>query len=1038
MRCLPRSRGCCLVRVHRLEVTAFGPFAETVVVDFEPLYDAGLFLLTGHTGAGKTSILDAICFGLFGTVPGARGTAKELKSHHAAPAVQPSVTLDVTLKGRRFRLRRTPGWQRPSSRAKQGYVDQSARASAEEFIDGAWVALTNRVDEVGHLVSRVLGMNRDQFCQVVMLPQGQFQTFLRAGAKERHDVLESLFETRRFRRIEEWLSGQRRSRELACQAQRAVLVELLARAHEVATDVVLSPSPPLLNTQGGGLPDAATADFTAGDLTAGYFTAGDLTAADFKAAEVSLRTACERAGAADSAAQQRLEFVSGQLKARQHALDEAKALLERQTRHADAQRRLQTLVATRDEVVQRQRQLERAQAATRCGAHHDLVVEARARAQRIVEDVDVAHRGCRLFAHQPPESLQVSMVEGRADQLRRSAARVESLLPIERELDELNAALAAAGDEAAGLDAERSAAHATLQEVPDVLVQLKAELERAARARQDLDAAATRAAEAARTHQAALEAADLQIELAKLRAKERTATRRNLALRTGWLDLRERRLAGMAAELAGQLREGDDCPVCGSSTHPSPAALSDDHVDAGDENAARDVLHRSDQTLVKLRAHCEAVATRRAAAVALTDGLRLSDAAARQELAATESEWTRAAAAAFDAALARHDQTQTHFDALTSKLVEFDQQIAILAARRVEWSALAAARGLALARERGEHDRVDSKLAELTAQAHECGRLASALGIREQVAQSLVELKRRLGDALADQGFADVGELQAAAMTAAEMANAEALNRAYQDEAAAATKTLADPTLIEASHAAAVDLVPLEQAVQTWAERHLEAASAASRIAHAHERLDDLTARYESAREDWQPLLRARDIAMELSTMCAGTSVANSSKTTLSHYVLGARLQQVVNAANLRLAGVCSGRFQLQHTMDRGVGDARGGLGLMVLDSYTGQSRDPATLSGGETFYVSLSLALGLADLVRDEIGGNELSTLFVDEGFGSLDPDTLDEVMDEIDSLRSGGRCVGLVSHLLDLKVRIPTQVEIVRTPHGSQVGNP
>ena len=165
--------------------------------------------------------------------------------------------------------------------------------------------------------------------------------------------------------------------------------------------------------------------------------------------------------------------------------------------------------------------------------------------------------------------------------------------------------------------------------------------------------------------------------------------------------------------------------------------------------------------------------------------------------------------------------------------------------------------------------------------------------------------------------------------------------------------------------------------------------------------------------------------------MCAGTSADNQTRTKLSHYVLAARLQQVVDAANVRLLGISSGRYQLLHTMIKGVGDTRGGLGLRVLDTYTGQERDPATLSGGETFYVSLALALGLADLVRDEIGGTELSTLFVDEGFGSLDADTLDEVLDEVDSLRSGGRCVGLVSHLSELRRRIPTQVRIVPT-HG------
>jgi DNA repair protein SbcC/Rad50 len=149
---------------------------------------------------------------------------------------------------------------------------------------------------------------------------------------------------------------------------------------------------------------------------------------------------------------------------------------------------------------------------------------------------------------------------------------------------------------------------------------------------------------------------------------------------------------------------------------------------------------------------------------------------------------------------------------------------------------------------------------------------------------------------------------------------------------------------------------------------------------------------------------------------------------------LAARLSEVVAAANQRLDAIGGGRYQLEHTMVRSAGDTRGGLGLIVRDTHTDQGRDPATLSGGETFYVSLSLALGLADVVTTEAGGAELSTLFVDEGFGSLDDDTRDEVLDELDALRSGGRSVGLVSHLTELRARCPAQLHVVATSRGSR----
>ena len=181
------------------------------------------------------------------------------------------------------------------------------------------------------------------------------------------------------------------------------------------------------------------------------------------------------------------------------------------------------------------------------------------------------------------------------------------------------------------------------------------------------------------------------------------------------------------------------------------------------------------------------------------------------------------------------------------------------------------------------------------------------------------------------------------------------------------------------------------------------------------------------------PLRAAKELADDVAGLCTGNSPDNPSRTALSNYVLAARLAQVVAAANVRLDGICGGRYQLEHTLSREAGDTRGGLGLVVCDTHTDRGRDPATLSGGETFYVSLSLALGLADVVADEAGGAELSTLFVDEGFGALDDATRDEVLDELDALRAGGRSVGLVSHLSELRSRFPVQLRVVAGQRGS-----
>jgi exonuclease SbcC len=176
-------------------------------------------------------------------------------------------------------------------------------------------------------------------------------------------------------------------------------------------------------------------------------------------------------------------------------------------------------------------------------------------------------------------------------------------------------------------------------------------------------------------------------------------------------------------------------------------------------------------------------------------------------------------------------------------------------------------------------------------------------------------------------------------------------------------------------------------------------------------------------------------VASSMASLTEGKSADNRLQMRLSAYVLAARLGQVVDAANERLGSMSDGRYALEHSARRGAGERRGGLSLLVRDEWTGESRDPATLSGGETFVASLALALGLADVVTGEAGGSEVDTLFVDEGFGALDPETLDDVMNTLDELRSGGRVVGVVSHVPEMRTRVPAQLQVVKQRSGSTV---
>ena len=221
------------MRLHRLEVSAFGPFAGTVAVDLDAVAEGGLFLIHGATGAGKTSLLDAVCFALYADVPGAR-TKKGLHSDHAQPGVVPSVRLELTAGGRRLRLERSPEFTRAKTRGT-GQVTVPAKGSLSELDQGQWQVLSTRQDEIGEVVREVLGMGLEQFSKVVLLPQGDFAAFLRASPEERRGLLERLFDVSPYADLEDWFAARRRETSVSLDVQTAgltaelgVLVEVLA------------------------------------------------------------------------------------------------------------------------------------------------------------------------------------------------------------------------------------------------------------------------------------------------------------------------------------------------------------------------------------------------------------------------------------------------------------------------------------------------------------------------------------------------------------------------------------------------------------------------------------------------------------------------------------------------------------------------------------------------------------------------------------------------------------------------------------------
>ncbi|WP_304441275.1 SbcC/MukB-like Walker B domain-containing protein, partial [Kineosporia sp. A_224] len=282
-------------------------------------------------------------------------------------------------------------------------------------------------------------------------------------------------------------------------------------------------------------------------------------------------------------------------------------------------------------------------------------------------------------------------------------------------------------------------------------------------------------------------------------------------------------------------------------------------------------------------------------------------------------------------------------------------------------------------------------------------------------------------------GFDDVIDCVRAVLSREQTDAYTAALRARDDELAAVTKRLEDGALVAA--AAAPEPQP-ETAAALLELARADEADAVRTLAHAEEAvraLDGIAAELDAHLATAAPVHERFAVLDGLSRCLDGTGGENSRRMPLSAFVLAARLEQVAEAASLRLAQMSAGRYALVHSDVAEKGARRAGLALQVVDAWTGQRRDTASLSGGESFYTSLALALGLADVVSAESGGTTIETLFVDEGFGSLDEDTLEEVMDVLDDLRSGGRVVGLVSHVADLRDRMPARLEVVKGRTGS-----
>ncbi|MFI7085025.1 AAA family ATPase [Streptomyces anulatus] len=998
------------MRLHRLSITAFGPFGATQEVDFDALSSAGLFLLHGPTGAGKTSVLDAVCFALYGAVPGARQSpGASLRSDHAPADLSTEVQLELTVGGRRLEVTRSPAQPRPKKRG-DGFTVEKAQSRLRGYDpERGWQALSKSHQEIGEELTQLIGMSRDQFCQVVLLPQGDFARFLRADAEARGKLLGRLFDTRRFAAVEERLAELRRGAEARVTAADERVLALAQRIAQAAGPVGAEAAPIDARPGEPGLAEAV-----------------------LEWAAIARSTARERLDVAHCVVSE----AEGRQRAARHALDTERERARLQERYEETVRRAAALEERRPEHDRCQERLERARKADRVAPALDLREEAERAYLAASEGLDRARSlltpelsdaGTDQLAELERKFQQELYALDAARQAEERSARIDGeRVRLNREAQADDELIREADAWLADWDINRAALKGRIDASQEAATRAEQLAGLLAPARRRLDAAGRRDALATDVQQA-------EERLTAAREQE-------LDARKSWLDLRERRLRGIAAELAAGLVTGEPCTVCGSAEHPVPASPGDGHVDRATEERALAAQRSAEETRARAQQQLGLVRERHAAAATEARGDDASATSTVAELSAVvdrladeHAEAHRLAAATNPAREALTTAEREHAERLEQRQ-EAHSRISARTAAREALDAEQARLEEQITAARGESPSVAAHAERLTRRVARLADAAEAVRAEQETGQRRKEADGRLSDAAFRAGFDTPEAAAATLLDAAAQRDLQHRIDAWQAEAAAVADRRAERDAREAAEQPPARPTAAQGEFDTaeWLVREASSARAA-----AEERCAELARLSREAADEVRrlgPVRQEYERIARLAGLAAGTSADNERKMRLEAYVLAARLEQVAAAATARLRRMSSGRYTLVHS-DARTGGRRAGLGLHVVDAWTGSERDTATLSGGETFFASLALALGLADVVTEEAGGVRLDTLFIDEGFGSLDDQTLDEVLDVLDSLRERDRSVGIVSHVADLRRRIPVRLEVVKERQGSSV---
>ena len=1050
------------MRPVTLEMTAFGSYAETTAIPFSELR-RGLYLVTGDTGAGKTTIFDAIMFALYGEASGRDRERSMLHCDRVPRSVDTVVKLRFVQAGREYTVTRRIHFQKKRGADGQygdGRVDAELIEPDRE-VTGAQ-AVTTRCEEL-------LGLNAEQFRKIVMLAQGEFREFLKANSDKKNEILGRLFDNSAYVYYQELLAGAR---------------EALSERRRDCRQALRAAVAPLRDDETRPAPERERYDSEHPALLE------NLEALVRDGEERAERFAREREDASRAL---------GALRERRGEAETVNALLRERDETA---RRAEALEAQSDEIAVRRERFARFETALRQALPP---LEARRRAADALDQTERTIKELRLSLEE--RELALAAAERTVSDDAPAAERLQETRALFQRIEEQRGAYAVLRARRTEREASARRAAEAVERADALLAeqtkkeQQTAALQASLEALRDIDARAERSAfEADRAAETSRAVAALRSAAADIaRGEEQFASARTdleeraraaLAAAEEHLSLYRRFLRGQAgllsADLAAALeRDGEaECPVCRTRLRREQrdALARPDEDTPREETVERERVRA--RRLEAARAEQSATVERLAAALqgqkeALLESARrllpaldtyesltapgvLSAEAARAEKAAEAAETARREALAQQR---ERDEERQALAALTQALAALTDERERCAALAREHTArvreldaaideqcrgllypdeeTAAARQEELARQRRSlEETIQAHAAALTAERQRRDMTRGALREQEELCQrrraERESADAALAHALASADFADETAVRDALAPAGDgdpelwlRRERESLAQ-YDNDLANARERLASLT-IQTEGKTAVDLETLDGEIAAAAAREEQCVTA---LTEARRRLEDhRRIRQDAARQ--RAALAATDAAWRrldlLGELAAARSSAEGGRVDFDRYVMGTVFREILDMANQRLDVMSGGRYELVHRSSVNHSSSKAGLEIDVLDLTTGQTRPSATLSGGEAFFTSLALALGLSDVVQNHAGGRRLDTLFIDEGFGSLSDDALDRALQVLEALTEGDRLVGLISHVDRLGESIPQKIRVKNTPQGS-----